>query len=44
MGLKVKIEKTKVMRIDAKNQELIIIAGQGIAAVDGSLTWESTVC
>ena len=34
MGLKVNMEKTKVMRINAKNQERIIIAGQGIAEVD----------
>ena len=26
--------KTKVIRINAKNQELILIAGQGIAEVD----------
>ena len=26
--------KTKVIRINAKNQEMIVIAGQGIAEVD----------
>ena len=34
VGLKVNMEKTKVMKINAKNQERIIIAGQGIAEVD----------
>ena len=34
MGLKVNMEKTKVIGINAKNQEQIIIAGQGIAEVD----------
>ena len=28
------MEKTKVTRINAKNQELIMIAGQGVAQVD----------
>ena len=28
------------MRINAKNQEMIIITGQGIAEVMNSLTWE----
>ena len=28
------MEKTKVMRINAKNQELILKAGQGVGEVD----------
>ena len=31
VGLKINTEKTKVMRIKAKNQELIMIDGQGVA-------------
>ena len=34
MGLKINMEKTKVMRINAKNQELIMIDGQRVAEVD----------
>ena len=34
VGLKINMEVKKVMRIDAKNQELIMIAGQGRADVD----------
>ena len=35
VGLKINTEKTKVMRISVKNQELIMIDGQGVAeAVD----------
>ena len=35
LGLKINTTKTKVMRINAKNQELIMIDGQGVAeAVD----------
>ena len=35
VGLKINMEKTKVMRFNAKNQELIMIDGQGVAeAVD----------
>ena len=33
------MEKTKVMRINAKNQERIIIAGQGIAAEVDEFTY-----
>ena len=35
VGLKINMKKTKVMRINWKNQELIMIDGQGVAeAVD----------
>ena len=34
VGLKINMEMKKVMRIDAKNQELVMIAGQGIADLD----------
>ena len=35
VGLKINMEKTKVMRFSTKNQELIMIDGQGVAeAVD----------
>ena len=34
VGLKINMEMKKVMRIDVKNQELVMIAGQGIADLD----------
>ena len=34
--------KTKVIRINAKNQEMIMIAGQGIAEVDEFTYLEAT--
>ena len=34
VGLKINMEMKKVMRIDAKNQELVMIAGQRIADLD----------
>ena len=35
----INMEKTKVTRINAKNQELIMIAGQGVTEVD-EFIWE----
>ena len=41
VGLKINMKKTKVMRINAKDQELIMIDGQGIEKLwISSLTWE----
>ena len=34
VGSTINMEKTKGTRINAKNQELIMIAGQGVAQVD----------
>ena len=34
VGLKINMEMKKVMRIDVKNQEPVMIAGQGIADLD----------
>ena len=34
VGLKINMEMKKVMRIDVKNQELVMIAGRGIADLD----------
>ena len=34
VGSTINMEKTKVTRINAKNQELIMIAGQGVPEVD----------
>ena len=34
VGSSINMEKTKVTRINAKNQELIMIPGQGVAQVD----------
>ena len=34
VGSTINMEKTKATRINAKNQELIMIAGQGVAQVD----------
>ena len=44
MGLKINTEKTKVMRIKAKNQELIMIDGQGVAEEDEFTYLGATVC
>ena len=38
VGLKINMKKKKVMRINVKNQEMIMITGQGIAEVMNSLT------
>jgi len=38
VGLKINMKKKKVMRINAKNQEMIMITGQGIEEVMNSLT------
>ena len=35
----INMEKTKVTRINGKNQELIMIAGQGVTEVD-EFIWE----
>ena len=39
VGSTINMEKTKVTRINAKNQELIMIAGQGVTGVD-EFIWE----
>ena len=39
VGSTINMEKTKVTRIKAKNQELIMIAGQGVTGVD-KFIWE----
>ena len=44
VGLKINTEKTKVMRIKAKNQELIMIDGQGVAEEDEFTYLGATVC
>ena len=44
VGLKINTEKTKVMRINVKNQELIMIDGQGVAEVDEFTYLGATVC
>ena len=38
------MEKTNVMATNAKNQELIMMAGQGVAEVDEFTYLEATVC
>ena len=43
VGLKITMEKTKVMRINAKNQEIIMIAGKGIAEADEFIYLGATV-
>ena len=44
VGLKINTEKTKVMRINVKNQELMMIDGQGVAEVDEFTYLGATVC
>ena len=39
VGSTINVEKTKVTRIKAKNQALIMIAGQGVTGVD-EFIWE----
>ena len=44
VGLKINIEKTKAMRINASNQEKIIINGQDIEDVDEFVYLGATLC
>ena len=44
MGLKINKEKTKAMRINARNQEKIIINGQDIEDVDEFVYLGAKVC
>lgn len=44
LGLKINMEKKKLMRINAKNHELIMIAGQGTAEVHELAYLGATVC
>ena len=44
VGLKINKEKTKAMRINARNQEKIIINGQDIEDVDEFVYLEAKVC